>query len=404
MLHSPSVSTSHGWRARVGRWPLLQNGFRPFFLGAAIWLPIALLVWLALLAQFLPWTPAMHGLAWHQHATLFGGIGAVITGFLLTAIPSWTGRPPLRGPALLALFLIWLLARITGLLPGSAAALLALLADATFYGTLCGLAWREILAGDNRRNIPVALLVSLFTVGCVLSRLDPFLGALPADWGRRLGLAVVMMLIALIGGRIVPAFTRNWLIRRGDRKLPAEWGRWDVLTLALWVITLFVWLPAPSPAAGVLFLLSGVSHLVRLARWRTAATIAEPLVLVLHLGYGWLGIGGLLYGAALLGFGLPASAAFHAFTAGAFGTMTLAVMSRASLGHTGRPLTADATTTLIYLLVALGAVLRLLAPLWPERTDAALAASALAWGGAYAVFAAHFGPLLAGPRLTKVNS
>ncbi len=383
---------------------MLQNGFRPFFLGAGIWLPIALLVWLALLAQFLPWAPAMHGLAWHQHATLFGGIGAVVAGFLLTAIPSWTGRPPLRGPALLALFLVWLLARLAGLLPGTAAALLALLADAGFYGTLCGLAWREILAGNNRRNIPVALLLSLFALGSVLSRLDPFLGSLPGDFGRRLGLAVILMLIALIGGRIVPAFTRNWLMRQGRQELPAEWGMWDKLTLLVWAITLLTWLPSSSLAAGILFLLSGILHLLRLTRWQGQATLAEPLVTVLHVGYAWLGIGGLLYGAALLGWGLPSSAAFHAFTTGAFGTMTLAVMTRASLGHTGRPLEADRITGLIYLLVVAGAVLRLLAPFWSEATALALGIPALLWGGAYALFAARFGPMLVAPRLTKVNS
>ncbi len=400
---TPSMSAQHHRRLRIADRPALQIGFRPFFLAGAVWLPASLLIWLAILAHRLPWVPAAGALAWHQHAALFGGIGAIVAGFLLTAIPNWTGRPPVRGTALLALLLPWLAGRLFGLLPGTTAALLALLADAAFFGALAFLAWREILAGDNRRNIPVALLVSLFALGSVLSRLDPFLGGSTGGFGRHLGLAVVMMLLALIGGRITPAFTRNWLVRRGHQRLPAEWGAWDKLTLLLWAATLLLWLVSPT-AAAVPFLVSGVAHLLRLSRWRGGVTLSEPLVAVLHLGYAWLGIGGILYGAALLGFGLPSSTAFHAFTAGAFGTMTLAVMTRATLGHTGRPLAADRVTTSIYLLVTAGAVLRLLAPLWAENAAFALGLPALFWGGAYAVFAARFGPMLLGPRLTTVNS
>ena len=173
--------------------------------------------------------------------------------------------------------------------------------------------------------------------------------------------------------------------------------------LLLWGATLLLWLVA-SEAAAVPCLLSGIAHLVRLSRWRGGDTLAEPLVAVLHLGYAWLGIGGLLYGAALLGVGPPPSTAFHAFTTGAFGTMTLAVMTRATLGHTGRPLAADRVTTAIYLLVVAGAVLRLLTPQWPGDPVLVLGLSALAWGGAYVLFAARFGPMLLRPRLTPINS
>ncbi len=400
----PSLSAGFDRPSRVANRPVLENGFRLFFLAAAVWLPASLVIWLLLLLRGLPWTPALDGLAWHQHAALFGGIGAVMAGFLLTAVPSWTGRPALRGAGLLALFLLWLPGRLFGLFGGGAAALLALLADAAFFGTLAAFASREILASGNRRNLPVALLLGLFAAGCVLARLEPFLGPTVGGFGRHLGLAVVMMLLALIGGRVTPAFTRNWLLQRGRRPLPAEWGVWDKLTLLFWAATLLVWLAFPFGATGILFLVSGALHLLRLARWRTTATLAEPLVFVLHLGYAWLGIGGLLYGAALLGYGLPPSTAFHAFTAGAFGTMTLAVMTRASLGHTGRPLTADRTTSTIYLMVTAGAVLRLLAPLWGENALLGTGVPALLWGGAYILFALGFGPILLRPRLTPVNS
>ncbi len=404
MHNTVSTSTRSDRLARVTARPVLQDGFRVFFLAAAVWLPASLLIWLALLLRGLPWVPALNGLAWHQHAALFGGIGAVMAGFLLTAVPSWTGRPTLRGAGLLALFLLWLPGRLLGLFGGGTAAVLALVADAAFFVTLALFTGREILTSGNRRNLPVAILLGLFAVGCVLSRLEPFFGPTIGGFGRHLGLAVVMMLLALIGGRVTPAFTRNWLLQHGRRPLPAEWDIWDKVTLLFWAATLLVWLAFPFGATGVPFLVSGALHLLRLARWRTAATLAEPLVFVLHLGYAWLGIGGLLYGAALLGYGLPPPTAFHAFTAGAFGTMTLAVMTRASLGHTGRPLSADRITTAIYSLVTAGAVLRLLAPLWAEEALLGTGVPALAWGGAYVLFALRYGPLLLRPRLTPVNS
>ncbi len=404
MQETSSTTVEHERRLRDAPPAVWQYGFRPFFLGAALWLPTSLLLWLALLAHGLAWTPAMDDLSWHQHAALFGGIGAVVAGFLLTAVPSWTGRPPLRGRALAALFLVWLGGRVFGLLPGETAAVLAIVAESGFLVWLAGYAWREILAAGNRRNIPVALLLSLFAAGGVLSRLEPLAGDTVGGFGRHLGLAVMLMLLALIGGRITPAFTRNWLVRRGHRRLPSEWGVADKATLLTWAVTLLVWLAAPGPPAGVLFLLSGLLHLVRLSRWRPTATFAEPLVTVLHVGYAWLGIGGVLYGAALLGYGLPPPTAFHAFTAGAFGTMTLAVMTRATLGHTGRALTADTVTTAIYLLVTAGALARLMAPLWVHSPMLALGLPALFWGGAYLLFAARYGPMLLRPRLTAVNS
>lgn len=377
--------------------PWLENGFRPFFLGAAVWLPTALMVWLGGLADAV--RPATHFAltAWHQHEMLFGGVGAIIAGFLLTAVPNWTGHLPVRGQPLLALFSLWALARVTGLTAGSTLPWLAALLDLGFLTSLLAFVGREIARGRNWRNLPVVGLLALFVAGAWLSQLDALEFAPAGQFGRRLGLAAVLLLISLVGGRIVPSFTRNWLVRMGVSTLPAPFGLLDKLVLGAWAVTLTAWLTAPAHVAAVLFLVAGFLHVARMLRWQGHRTFAEPLVTVLHAGYAWLGVGAVLYGLALDGLGLDAATALHALTTGAIGTMTLAVMTRASLGHTGRQLAADAATVCIYLLVTFGAVLRLLAPLGDYELLLGLAA--LAWGGAYGLFFLHYAPMLVRPRI-----
>jgi len=375
--------------------PLLANGFRPFFLGAALWMPVALGLWLAALSGGAHLPALGNAVSWHRHEMLFGGVGAIVTGFLLTAVPNWTGRLPVRGAPLAGLFVLWAAPRLLQFL-GNPGPLLAAAVETLFFAALLVFVWREIVAGRNWRNLPVAALISLLALGAPLSRLESLLD-LPLDgFGPRLGLAAVLMLIALIGGRIVPSFTRNWLVRQGSGAVPAPFGRFDTLVLAIWGFTLLAWLSLPARVSGPMFLASGFLHLLRMLRWQGQRTFDEPLVTVLHLAYAWLGIGALLYGLALEGLGLDPPTALHGFTAGAIGTMTLAVMTRASLGHTGRPLTADAWTVVIYLLVTLGTLARLAAAAAPE---ALLALAALCWGGAYALFFLRYLPILARPRI-----
>lgn len=377
--------------------PFLANGFRPFFLGAAIWLPLSLAVWLAAIAGADVPSTAFAAVAWHAHEALFGGVGAIITGFLLTAVPNWTGRLPVRGRPLLLLFLFWLAARVGGLTLGGVMPFLVALLDAGFFISLALLLAREILSGRNWRNLPVLALIGLFVTGAILSHLDALHLVPTGDFGRRLGLAAVLLLIALIGGRIVPSFTRNWLARMGVESLPAPFGGLDRAVLLVWGVTLALWLAEVSAhLSGTLFLVSGFLHVARMIRWQGHRTFAEPLVTVLHAGYAWLGVGALLYGLALDGLGPDPVTALHAFTTGAIGTMTLAVMTRASLGHTGRPLTADRATVAIYLLVTVGAILRLLVPGEPLF---GLTLAAIAWGGAYLLFAVHYAPMLLQPRI-----
>lgn len=383
------------------RLPLLQQGFRPLFLAAGLWAPASLALWiLALTGGAVPPT-GLPITAWHPHELLFGYTGAVVAGFLLTAVPNWTGRLPVRGLPLLALCLVWLAARLAGLTGGALSPWPAVVLDTGFWLLLVAAMGREVVVGRNWRNLPVIVLGLLLGIACLLSQLEA-LGFGSGPLGRRLGLAVVWVLIGMIGGRVVPSFTRNWLAKRAAPALPAPFGRLDRVALAVLPAALAVWVAFPAGApAGALLTLAGAVTLLRLARWRGLATTAEPLVTILHLGYGWLGVGLLLLGLGIL---LPDSvgrlATLHALSAGAIGTMTLAIMTRATLGHTGRDLTADRITLVLFGLVQAGALLRVVAPVLPVAYGDTLAVAALLWGGAFLLFVWRYGPMLVGPRAT----
>ncbi len=382
---------------------ILAVGFRPFFLGAGVWAAGAVALWLTQLAGWPALPSAFDPIAWHAHEMLFGYVTAVIAGFLLTAIPNWTGRLPVCGWQLGGLFALWCAGRVAvgvsaWIGPAPTAAL-----DLAFPVALCAVVLREIAAGRNWRNLPVVTIVAVLIASDGLVHLEA-LGLAPtadlgADLGLRLGIAAVAVLIALVGGRVVPSFTRNWLAKRGEAVLPRPFGGLDRLAVAVTIAAGLAWTLAPeAPASGALALLAAALGAARLAGWRGQRTLAEPLVWVLHLGYAWLVAGFALMGAAVLVPALPQAAALHALTAGAMGTMTLAIMTRATLGHSGRALTAGPGTAAIYALVGAAALLRVLAPL--TALDAALmfGLSGLAWIGAFALFVVLYGPLLVGPR------
>ena len=377
---------------------ILRVGFRPFFLAAGIWSALAVVLWLGGMAGFGAAPTAFDPAVWHAHEMLFGFVAAVIAGFLLTAIPNWTGRLPLRGNGLALLVGLWALGRAAVGLSALTGPLAAAVLDLAFPAAFCAVVLREILTGRNWRNLPIVGVLAVLIASNLLTHLEPLGVAQTAGLGLRLGIATVAVLITLVGGRIVPSFTRNWLVKRGERRLPRPFGRLDRLAILAAVAAGLAWSLAPEAlASGTLALIAAVLGGVRLAGWCGQRTLAEPLVWVLHLGYGWLVLGWALLGAAVLAPILDPAAALHALTAGAMGTMTLAVMTRASLGHSGRPLHAGAGTTWCYALVGAAALMRVLAPL--TAIDAALlfGLSGLAWIGAFGLFVVLYAPLLAGP-------
>lgn len=368
---------------------LFSVGFRPFFLLAATWSAIAVPVWLAAYVHGYALRGSFHAMAWHAHEMVFGFGMAAVAGFLLTAIPNWTGRLPIRGAPLAALAALWLAGRVALLVSNSIGPAATAIIDLSFPAALIAVIARELVAGRNWRNLPMLAALGLLFAANALTHTHEALG-------QRLGIAALLALIALVGGRIVPSFTRNWLVKhRPDVTPPAPMTRLDLACLATMVLGLAAWVAAPySAATSVLLTLSGAAAALRLSRWRGLATLREPLLFVLHAGYGWLAFGLAYLGLNGLFEWTAAGAPLHALTVGAIGTMTLAVMTRATLGHTGRPLGAGPATVAIYLLVTVAAMLRVAAPLSGESLALATSAAGVAWSAAFAVFLLRYGPML----------
>jgi uncharacterized protein involved in response to NO len=392
-----SIAVGHPIGHRIPTW--LTQGFRPFFFAAGLWSATALALWLAMLTGGIELPSRFDPLTWHIHEMLFGFVMAAIGGFLLTAIPNWTKRLPVGGSPLAVLTALWLVGRMACLTSAVLPAPLAIAADLSFPVVLCAVVAREIIAGRNWRNLPMTLPVAVLGAANLVMHLEANGVAVSAGLGWRLGLAAIITLISVVAGRIVPSFTRNWLAKRPGSRLPASHGWIDRAALGVLHAGLLGWAALPEfGPVGVLLVLGAALNFRRLLRWRGGATLAEPLLFILHVGYAWLAFGSALLGLATLGWGVPQSTAIHALTAGAIGTMVLAVMTRATRGHTGRALSADRATNAIYVLVTGAAVVRVAAAFTETWMIPLLIASASLWITAFGFFAIAYGPMLLLPQ------
>lgn len=392
------------YRAQVSQNPLaifLSAGFRPFFLSAALWAAVGLPLSVAYLEAAAELPTRFAPTIWHAHEMAFGFGGAVVAGFLLTAIPNWTGRLPLQGAPLAGLVALWLLGRIVVLFSRSAPASLSAALDLAFPAVFIFVVAREIAAGRNWRNLPMVAALAFLFIGNLLAHLETMEIADTGLIGAHIGVATLVMLVALVGGRITPSFTRNWLAKTAPAENePAPFGALDRFALAATFVALAAWVVLPDSRPTAVFqIVAGVALFLRLLRWRGASTREEPLLFVLHLGYAWVAVGVLLMGANEIFNFMDSAATLHALTAGAIGTMTLAVMTRATRGHTGRPLVADRGTVVIYIAITLAAILRVLAPFTGDYYFLALAVAAAMWSFAYGLFAVLYFGMLTGPRV-----
>ncbi len=346
-------------------------------------------LWLVTLTGELELPSAFDPVSWHAHEALFGYLGAVLAGFLLTAVPNWTSRPALTGRPLAGLLALWILGRIAVAVSEWLTPLAVALIDLSCPVVLVGYVLREVLAGRNWRNLVVIAMIGVFIAGNALFHRDAAGDAYAAaGYGLRTGLAAGIMMISLIGGRIVPAFTRNWLSARGSEVLPAPAGRLDGLALALTLVVLAMWVMLPdAPETGYLLLASGLAQAVRLLRWRGLHTGREPLLWILHVGYAFVPLGMLGVGATILWpDALPPASAQHLWMAGAIGVMTLAVMTRATLGHSGGELTADPGTVAVHLLIVVSVLVRFAGGLLPEHAMILWTLAGLLWCSSFAGF------------------
>lgn len=379
--------------------PILRGGFRPFFMLGSAWALFALLAWLCALLHGVSIPSGFSALAWHRHEMLFGFVGAIVAGFLLTAVPNWTGRLPIAGSPLGALVGLWLAARIAVYFSATVSLIFAALLDVGFYLAFAFIAGREVIAARNR-NLPIVVLVLLFAVADALDYGGTAGVLSDGTIGFRGGIALVVIILSVVGGRIIPSFTRNWMTKRGfTASLPGQPTTLDRTAIGMTVLALVSWLAMPVAMwSGLGLIFAGLLQVIRVGRWRGWLTWRDPLVIVLHVGYVWVPLGLLLLGASILSPQVPRTAAIHALTVGAMTTMVLAVMTRASLGHTGRELKANAMTVVAYLSITFAALFRVATSLQLLEFRIGIEGAGLCWAVAFVAFLWVYVPILTGPR------
>lgn len=331
---------------------LFSYGFRLFFFFSLLYGAMIIPVWIAFLQGIWVYQGGFGLVDWHIHEMLYGYIGAVICGFLFTAIPNWTGRDPVRGMPLALLGIIWIAGRLamSGLISLSPVTVMVI--DCLFLAVVCIMVISEIIAGKNWRNLMIVIPVLVFGLANLWFHLEILLQG-QAYYGRRLGFSVVIFLIVVIGGRIIPVFTRNWLTKQKHEKRPVEFNRFDKVCLLATLITLACWVAvADAVTSRAFFGIVAVLHVIRVSRWAGIYTLKSPLVWILHLSYGFIPLG---FGVMALG---AQTAGLHVLGIGAMGGMTVAVMMRASMGHTGRELRMYPLLLIGFICVVLAMVLR----------------------------------------------
>jgi uncharacterized protein involved in response to NO len=386
--------------ASAPRWPIAAKGFRPFFLLAGAFAAAVVPLWILVVAGVVHPAGYLEATAWHAHEMVFGFSVAVIAGFLLTAVGNWTGRETAVGGPLLALAALWAAGRVAMLVPGALPRGLPALVDLAFLPALLAVLARPLVQARNRRNfVMLAILGALFAANAVVHA--SALGVAAPGAARHaclVALDVVVLVILIIAGRIFPMFTRNATGVESIRSSRAL----DALAVAsMAALTLLDAIaPEGGAASSVVAGAAGVLAAARAARWGTRHVARIPLLWILHAGYAWLVIGLLLR--ALAGFvaAIPASVAAHALTVGAIGSLTLGMMARVALGHSGRPLVAPRSVAWAFVAVNAAAVARVVVPLVaPAWTLWALVAAAVLWTAAFVVYVAAYAPILLSPRV-----
>ncbi len=386
---------------------LFSEGFRIFFLAAGLFAVLAMALWerwiaAQALGQEAGFPAAAMPQHWHAHEMIFGFGGAALAGFFLTAVPNWTGAKgaPHRFIALVAA--LWLAGRLAlwfsgGLPPGVVA-----LADLAFAPVLAGQLLEQLIRKPKAQQMILLALLALFWTANLLTHLE-WMGLTGTLWaGLRGGLLTLGAMIMVLGGRVTPGFTRNAMVATGrDSRLPRNPAPLAAVSIAASVGVAAGYLAGlPEPVLGGLAVVAGLAGLARVALWRSGWTWDKPILWVLHLSYAANAAGFAMLGLAGLGLGSEI-AALHLLGIGGVGGMTLAIMSRASLGHTGRPLVAPRAVALAYALLPLAALLRYLGSAVPGAHDPALLLAGGLWMAAFALFVLRLWPVWWAPRLPR---
>jgi uncharacterized protein involved in response to NO len=378
--------------------PFWSLGFRPFFLLAAVAAGVLLPLWGYYFAGDLGVPTRLAPPVWHGHEMLFGFTAAVIAGFLLTAVPNWTGIPAVRGGRLVALAALWIAGRLAVYFGTLLPAWLVAAIDVAFFPALVLAIAPALVASDNRRNFgfPIVLLVFALANLAIHAAAMGYLPVIGAEIGIKVAVGLVTLLMIVIGGRVIPGFTANAL---GTPSRRPNWTDKGALYAAIAVLLLEL-LPQARPAQGLAAAAAAVLVALRMRGWQSLRTARQPILWVLHLGYAWIAVGFAFKALALLTEMLRWQDALHGLTAGAIGTLTLGMMSRVALGHTGRPLRVRPSITAAYILITLATVIRLCTPfaaaLHPVQALTHVAGAL--WAAAFIIYFVVYAPMLVAPR------
>lgn len=385
--------------SRLTKMPVLALGFRPFYLLAAIFVVMALPLWIGLYTGTFTYQGALSGMAWHTHEMIFGFAAAVIAGFLLTAVRNWTGRPTATGIGLASLVAIWIAGRVlilTGPTPAAA------IVDLMFLPAIGVAIAVPIWQSRNTRNFKVlAIIIALTLINALIHLAN--LNLLPQAMfttAHALALDVIAILLAIMSGRVIPAFT-NSAIQTANARCDL---RVEIVAIgSLVLITLLevssLWWQVPKSVWTVLLGTAAISHTIRLVLWAPQRTVKNPLLLMLPVAYAWLPVS-LALGVLTQLDAVPQAVSVHAFTIGAMSSLMLAMMTRSALGHTGRPLSAGLAEMSAFFALQLAAFTRVLAGSFaPEFYRGAVMVSGVLWTLAFAVFLFAYWPILTRPRI-----
>ncbi len=399
LFDKPAMRRSRHDANRHGRSGLFASPFRPFFLAGAIW--AALVIAVSLIFPGTAGLPtAMAPANWHAHEMLYGYVSAIVGGFLLTAVPNWTGRPPLARPALIALFVLWIAGRLALAASSFRGWPISAAIDLAFLPSVAAVGLCDVIATRTWRDLVVFAAVGVLLAGNLVFTAEAAHGA-AVGLGVRIGLSATIFMIIVIGGRAVPGYTRAFLLERDlvaatHGKLPRPFSRFDLISILLAAAALATWTARPfSALTGALLLAAGAAHLARCLRWAGARVAHNRVMLLLHLAYGFVAVGFAVTGlASLWPAAVPQDAGIHAWSAGAIGLMTLAVMTHLLLRHAEGRIAVSPGMEVVCAAATLAAALRPVAAI--VSSEGLMRLSGTLWITAFVGFA-----LVQGPRLTR---
>jgi uncharacterized protein involved in response to NO len=376
---------------------LLALGFRPFFLLAAVFAIVTMADWLLMYLGGADVANYYGGIDRHPHEMIFGYTAAVIAGFLLTAVRNWTNLQTATGTSLAALSVLWLAGRVMPYFPQALPPALIAIVDLAFLPALAIVLAIPLVRAEQKRNlIFLPILLALAAANLLVHLQETGYTAASARAGIFFGLDLIVLVIVIMGGRVIPFFTERALPGAAPKRWPAiEWLS-PISALAFAVADLAL---PNSPAAGAVAVVAAIANGARLSGWYTNRFWTVPLLWVLHLGYAWIAVGFALRALAGLGAVAP-EFTIHAFTVGGIGVLTLGMMARVSLGHTGRPLKAARPIAFAFVLINLAALVRGILPIiLPQIFPQLIALSGICWIAAFAIFLAVYTPILTRPRI-----